>query len=97
MNLFKNWRVSSSISKAQKLWSEFKLVSHMKDDPETINRLKKFLDYVSKSLKEFSDKNEEKKQIDDIVGEASDMLANLLQFLSDYDKCTEQKGNQDQI
>lgn len=78
MNIFKSWRASNSLSKAQKLWEEFKQVSHLKNDPETLVRLKKFLDHVQRSLKEFLEKNESKRPIDDIVGEASDVLANLL-------------------
>lgn len=61
MDFFKKFRVSSSVSKAQKLWAEFKKVSHLKDDPETLNRLKKFLDHVQESLKLLAEKNDSKK------------------------------------
>ncbi|KAL4482270.1 hypothetical protein ABPG72_018051 [Tetrahymena utriculariae] len=86
MNIFAKFRVSSSVQKAQKLWADFKKVSHLQDDPETLNRLKKFLDHVKESLKTISEKNDSKKQIDGILGEASDILKSLLKFLEEYDK-----------
>lgn len=41
---------------------------------------------MQRSLKEIAERSASKKPVDDILGETTEILTSLLQFLSDYDK-----------
>ena len=41
--LKKKWKKITAYKKLKTLWNDYKKVSHLESDPETLNRFKKFL------------------------------------------------------
>ena len=86
MDLIKNkWKNYTAYRKLNNLWSDYKKIAQLNNDSETLVRFKKFLDQAHKIIQEYIDKNDNKQQIEELIGESTEVLSILFDYMSKYE------------
>ncbi|KAM3140125.1 hypothetical protein pb186bvf_007678 [Paramecium bursaria] len=82
------WKNYALQKKLKDLWDDYKKVSHLEDDPETLMKFKIFLEQANQTIKTIIKNND----LDSVLSDADDILKSVLEYLSKFQQIQIQDG-----
>ncbi|CAK92501.1 unnamed protein product (macronuclear) [Paramecium tetraurelia] len=89
------WKNYTLQKRLKDLWEDYKKVSNLSEDPQTLKKFQQFLEQANITIKNFLKSNDQ--QLEVILGDANQVLVVILDYLNKFPEIQKRNADQGQL